>query len=193
VPKLVDHDERRETLAGALWRVVTREGIEAASLRRVAAEAGWSTGSLRHYFGTHSELLSFAMELVVQRVTGRVARLWPSDDPRETAQRLLEEVLPLDAERHAEMQVWLAFTARSLVEPELRELRDRAHAGLRGLCATAVELLGGGAADAERVHALIDGLALHAVLDPQTTTPQRQRHLLGAELDALTARRQPSR
>src|SRR5918992_4139457 len=97
---------------------------------------------------------------------------------------VLNGLLPSDAERHAEMQVWIAFTARSFVEPELRELRDRAHAGLRELCATAVGLLGGGAAEAERVHALIDGLALHAVLDSATTTPERQRELLGAELDA---------
>lgn len=186
MPKQVDREQRREELASALWRLVRREGIEAASLRRVAAEAGWSTGSLRHYFATQSELLAFAMELVAQRVTDRVARLWPSPDPRDTAERVLHEVLPLDAERHAEMQVWLAFTARSLAEPELRELRDQAHTALRSLCATAVGLLGGGDADAERVHALIDGLALHAVLDPATTTPQRQIELLATELDALS-------
>jgi AcrR family transcriptional regulator len=193
MPKQVDREQRREELASALWRLVRRDGIEAASLRRVAAEAGWSTGSLRHYFATQSELLAFAMELVVQRVTDRVARLWPSPDPRETAERVLHEVLPLDAERHAEMQVWLAFTARALVEPELRELRDRAHLGLRSLCTTAVELLGAPdrEREAERIHALIDGLALHAVLDPATTTPARQVELLGAQLDALAA--QPSR
>jgi AcrR family transcriptional regulator len=192
MPKIVDREQRREELAAALWRLVVREGIEAASVRRVAAEAGWSTGSLRHYFETQSELLAFAMELVVQRVTERVGALRPSSDPRDIAARLLHEVLPLDAERRAEMQVWLAFTARSLVEPELRELRDRAHTGLRSLCHTAVELLGGDGADAERVHALIDGLALHAVLDPATTTPARQVELLDAELDAL-ARAHPSR
>jgi hypothetical protein len=96
-------------------------------------------------------------------------------------------VIGHSAERHAEAQIWLAFTARSLVEPELRELRDAAHRGLRGLCATAVELLGARhrEREAERVHALIDGLALHAVLDPATTTPARQTELLAAQLDAL--------
>jgi AcrR family transcriptional regulator len=185
MPKTVDREQRREELAAALWRLVVREGIEAASVRRVAAEAGCSTGSLRHYFATQSELLAFAMELVVQRVTERVGALSPSDEPRETAARVLHEVLPLDADRRAEMQVWLSFTAHSLVEPELRGLRDEAHSGLRSLCLTAVGLLGGDEADAERVHALIDGLALHAVLDPDTTTPERQMELLGAELDAL--------
>jgi AcrR family transcriptional regulator len=193
MPKLVDREQRREELASALWRLVLREGIEGASLRRVAAEAGWSTGSLRHYFPTQSELLAFAMELVMQRVTARVGAHRLSGDLRETAERLVREVLPLDAERHAEAQIWLAFTARSLVEPELRELRDRAHLGLRSLCTSAVELLGASdaAREGERLHALVDGLALHAVLDPATTTPARQLELLGAQLDALAA--QPSR
>jgi AcrR family transcriptional regulator len=181
MPKVVDHAERREELAGALWRLVMREGIEAASVRRVAAEAGWSPGSLRHYFETRSELLAFAMELVVQRVTQRVVALGLAAEPR----LLLHEVLPLDAERRAEMQVWLAFTMQALVDPGLRALRERAHADLRALCRRAVDLLGGSTdpdRDAEQIHALVDGLALHAVLDPAVTTPERQVELLDARL-----------
>jgi AcrR family transcriptional regulator len=188
----VDHDVRRAELAAALWRLVLRDGIEAASIRRVAAEAGWSTGSLRHYFETHAELLAFAMELVIERIRARVAALPRSADRRELAGRLLREVLPLDAERHAEMQVWLAFTTRSFVESNLRALRDRAHIGLRSFCAAAADLLRvpprARAREAERLHAFIDGLALHAVLDPATTTPARQIELLDAELDAVAAR-----
>ena len=192
MPKQVDHDARREALAGALWRVVTRDGIEAASVRRVAAEAGWSTGSLRHYFQTQPELLAFAMELVVQRVSDRVGAISGEGSPREIAARVLHEVLPMDAERRAEMQVWLAFTMRSLVDPELRELRETAHQALRGLCRTAAELLGArDEAAPERLHAFVDGLALHAVLDPATTTPERQRELLAGYLDALSRNPRP--
>ena len=187
MPKVVDRERRREELAAALWRLVEREGIEAASLRRVAAEAGWSTGSLRHYFQTQSQLLAFAMELVVQRVTERISAMVPWPDLHESARRALQEVLPLDDERRAEMQVWLAFTAQSLVRPDLRALRDRAHVGIRTLCEGAAELLGAPADSAERLHALVDGLALHAILDPATTTPERQVALLAAELDSLTA------
>ena len=183
MPKIVDHLERREQLAAALWRLVLRDGIEAASVRRVAAEAGWSLGSLRHYFDSRSQLMAFAMELVIRRVGARVAELGPDAQPR----LLLHQALPLDAERRAEMQVWLAFTTQALVDPELRELRDSAHAALRGLCRLAVEPLGPGDPDraAEQLHALVDGLALHALLAPEVTTPERQVELLDAQLDAL--------
>jgi hypothetical protein len=120
------------------------------------------------------------MELVVERVRARVAVL---DDPAA----LLQQVLPLDDERRAEMQVWLAFTMRSLVDPRLGALRDAAHTGLRSLCLRAVH--GTGAPDAEReaerLHALIDGLALHAVLDPAVATPARQTELLNLALSEL--------
>ena len=197
MPKLVDHVQRREELAAALWRLVMREGIDAASVRRVADEAGWSAGSLRHYFATRSELLSFAMELVMRRVAQRVGELGPDAAPRA----LLHQVLPLDPERRAEMQVWLAFTMQALVDPSLRELRDTAHAELLGLCRRAVEQRGAAraagharaagaatAAEAERLHAFVDGLALHAVLAPSVTTRERQVELLDAQLAAGAGR-----
>jgi len=190
VPRLVDHDARRAEIADAVWRVVRREGIEGASVRRVAAEAGCSTGSLRHYFATQSELVAFAMELVVRRVTERVVALRPTGPPVRRAVAYLEVTIPLDDERRAEMQVWLAFIARALVDPALAELRDRAHADLRGLCAGVVRALGvtrDVPAEAERLHALVDGLALHAVVDPRTTTPRRVRTLLRRHLEALAA------
>jgi hypothetical protein len=40
-------------------------------------------------------------------------------------------------------------------------------------------------AGCERLHAIVDGLALHAVLDPEVTTPARQVELLALEFDAL--------
>lgn len=187
MPKAVDHTERREELAAALWRVVMRDGIEGASIRRVATEAGWSSGSLRHYFDTQSDLLAFAMALVIRRARTRIEALADETDPRARAERLLHEVLPLDDERRAEMQVWLAFTMRALVDPGLRPLRDQAHAALRGLCRQIAAALGSTDPDhdAERLHAFVDGLALHAVAVPHVTTPARQKSLLAAELNVL--------
>jgi AcrR family transcriptional regulator len=189
LPKQVDHDARREELAAALWRLVRREGVEAASIRRVAAEAGWSSGSLRHYFTTQSELLRFAMERVARRVRERLDALPPPASPREAAEAMLLQFVPMDDERHVEMQVWIAFTTRAFVDPGLRPLRDESHAALRGLCVGLAGALGARDAqlEGERLHALVDGLALHGVLDPETTSPDRIRAVLAAQLDALVS------
>src|SRR3712207_1800224 len=117
MPRVVDPAERRADLAEAVWRVVRRHGLDGASVRAVAREAGLSMGSLRHYFGTQSELLIVAMRMVIERIELRVARLPARDDPRQAAQSVLLELLPLDDERRAENEVWLAFTARALVDP----------------------------------------------------------------------------
>jgi DNA-binding transcriptional regulator YbjK len=169
----------------ALWRLVMREGVEAASIRRVAAEAGCSSGSLRHYFETQGDLLAFAMALVTRRAAGRIAALPAGGDARARAGRVLREVLPLDDERRAEMQVWLAFTMQAVVEPRLRPLLEEAHAALRGLCEGLARELGSDGG--ERLHAFVDGLALHAVVVPDVTTPERIGELLDAELGRLAA------
>jgi AcrR family transcriptional regulator len=194
VPR-IDADSRRRQLGEALWRVVLRDGIESASVRKVAAEAGVSAGSLRHVFPSQSELMTFAMQLVIDEVARRVEAVEPSGDARTTVERLLQSLLVLDPETRAVFEVWLAFAARARVDPSLRPLRDQTHAQVRGLCRTCIETLraegrtrpGLDVADeTERLHALIDGLAMHATLEPELTTPARQVELLSLHLDTLT-------
>ena len=190
----LDVESRRRELAEAVWRVVLRDGIESASVRKVAAEAGLSAGSLRHVFPSQSELLAFAMELVIDEVTQRIAAVEPSDDTGDVVERQLRSLLVLDRQTRAVFEVWLAFSTRARVDPSLRPLRDRTHAQVRNVCRQAVEALrseGRARGDvdvsreAERLHALVDGLAMHATLDPDTTTPARQVEILARHLDAL--------
>jgi AcrR family transcriptional regulator len=48
------------------------------------------------------------------------------------AERLLQELVPLDEERRAEAEVWLAFTGHALVDPEQRAIHQRIHDELNG-------------------------------------------------------------
>jgi AcrR family transcriptional regulator len=57
MPKVVDHEERRAELCAAVWRLASREGLEAVTVRGVAEEAGWSTGAVVHYFADKEDLL----------------------------------------------------------------------------------------------------------------------------------------
>src|SRR5262249_59625662 len=122
VPKIVDPVERRLAVAAAVWRVVRRDGLARASVRNVAREAGLSAGSLRHYFATQSELLAFTLRMIMERIERRIAALPAEPDPRRRAELVLAELLPMDAERAAENEVWLAFTAPAIVHPDLPRL-----------------------------------------------------------------------
>ncbi len=162
-------------MAGAVWRVIRRDGVEGASVRAVAREAGCSTGSLRHYFPTQSELLAAAMRAVAERIDARLGDFRATrDSAAGHVEQVLQELLPLDAERRAENEVWLAFSARALVEPELRALRREVHHALRAVCDWAVETIAAArsqpldqALESARLHALVDGLAVHAALAPE--------------------------
>lgn len=194
MPRVVDPVARRNDLAEAVWRVIRREGLEGASVRAVAREAGLSMGSLRHYFGTQSELLIFAMRMVMDRIGRRVGGLPIPDDPRRAAETVLLELLPLDDERRAENEVWLAFTARALVDPALRALRDEGYDLLRSTCLRWVRQLIGptrprGDVDLEtdRLFALLDGLAVHAAMRPAQSSSKLLAAVLARHLDELAA------
>jgi BetI-type transcriptional repressor, C-terminal len=60
----------------------------------------------------------------VERVEARVAALDGPAELRRAVERRLYELLPLDDERRAENEVWLGFTARALIAPELRAQHD---------------------------------------------------------------------
>lgn len=194
MPKLVDHEERRRELGDAVWRVIRSRGVDGASIRTVAHEAGWSPGALRHYFSTQSELLTFAMQMVVERIEPRVSALEPPADSRQAVEQRLHELLPLDKERRAENEVWLAFAGRALVDPQLRARHVEVDEELRRACVAALEELGSDGRlrpgldlelEAERLHGLLDGLALHTAMRPDRMSPELIRSVLARHLDSL--------
>jgi AcrR family transcriptional regulator len=196
VPPSVDHEARRAELAEAVWRVIRRDGLERASVRNVAQAAGLSTGSLRHFFASQWELLDFAMGLVTDRIRARIQALDRTGDAREVVDRILDELLPLDAERRTEAEVWLAFTARARHDADLRLARNRGDNELRKACRVVIELLVASgktrpglrlADEIERLYAVLDGLVLHAIVRPDRLTARRARTVLSRHLDELCA------
>lgn len=134
MPKKVDSEKRCKKLAEAVWQVVLRDGIEGVSIRKVAAEAGLSTGALRHYLETKEGLLVYAAQLVVDRLVERLERNMHSTNTRDLAGTALRAVLPLNAERRTEAQIYFAFASRSLIDPKIADKHDIAFGRIRRLC-----------------------------------------------------------
>jgi AcrR family transcriptional regulator len=121
MPKKVDRQERRTLIADALMRVAADQGLEAVSLRHVAAEAGVSAGMVQHYFRTKDEMMAFAIAVVRDRyqirVSEAVARLGDDPSPQLLLRTMIAALLPLDEHTRNDGRVALAFLAYTAVRP----------------------------------------------------------------------------
>lgn len=132
MPKQVDHRERRESIARALWRIVDQQGWASATLREVAREADVSLGQLQHYFASRAEMLAFAMEFASEQTSHRVARGLASLDrpphPRDVVRLVLTELLPLRPDARATSRMNAAYVLEAMHDPALQR---QAGMGLR--------------------------------------------------------------
>lgn len=194
MPKIVDHQIRKEQLAEAAWKVIRREGLDKLSVRRVADEAGISLGSLRHYFETQAELLTFSMRLLSKRVNERIQKLTYTDDMRRNMEMVIAELLPLDEERMAEAELWLSYVGKVISDPAIRELslevHDELYAGFRQMLDTLINLnlLKDGIDPGEEsklLHALVDGLVVHRVMVPERIGAGEIQQMVSRHLDRI--------
>ena len=187
MPRVVNHEERREEIAEAAWRVIEREGLAGADLREIPREAGHTTGVITHYFRDKRELMTFAFGLLVDRSTARMARASAEAGLTEA----LAQVLPLDKERRRETAVWLALVGASLTDPQLAEglrLRYRqAREAMLPVFRTALEEVPGEDPEdiGDELLAVVDGITVDALSDPERYPPGRQLVLLRRALVRL--------
>ena len=139
-------------------RLVADEGLEAVSVRTVAAEARVSIGTVQHYFPTKDAMLLHAQAQVNAAVKDRVdAAVAGVTDPREVLTAIASALLPTDVESTRVLRVSIAFQARALHSPVLAE---RARRDDRELLAAVEELLRLGGA----VQPALDALGLVAIM-----------------------------
>ncbi|QBJ94628.1 TetR family transcriptional regulator [Rhodococcus sp. ABRD24] len=191
MPVQVDADERRRHIAEAALRLVVAEGMAAVTFRKVAAEAALNVGSVRHYFADHESLVVAAVTEAGDRMGQRLARHpAPAGQGREAAKRhllvVLEELVPLDDERHREAVVLLEVITASRInrafEPVTRQMASDLHVVLTE--ALAEVGVSAPAREAVRLAALISGLSLDAVtphggVDRSTIRAVLEQHVAG--------------
>jgi len=178
MPKVVDIEQRRHELAEAAAHLIARAGVGAATMRDVAAEAGWTTGALTHYFADKRELLLYTFR---SSLAGRhMARDRRRDrTPEQELRESLEGALPLDEARRRHWMVTIAFCAQAAGDAELSETQREAYQQFRAQIARLAAAVAEAREDdalalAERVIAVADGIALQALFDPDGWPADRQ-------------------
>jgi AcrR family transcriptional regulator len=116
MPKIVDHDSRRLEIANAAARIVAANGLEGATVRDIAREAGFTSGILAHYFRDKDAVLAHALDLLDERTAARFVPAASTDVPIAS---ILEGGMPLDDDREVDSRARIQFWARALASEEL--------------------------------------------------------------------------
>lgn len=194
VPRLIDHTAREIEIAEAAWRVLKRDGIRKLSVRTVAAEAGLATASLRRAFPTQHALFAYSLQCVQKRVNQRIATTPPGPTLRDTVEAAILQLLPLDEERRLEMEVFLVIGSMALSDEGLEPAYEEANEAMAAGCRNVIDLLvRGGAAspgldvplEAMKLHAVVDGLALHLLRRGADEPTSWAIDVLRSHLDSL--------
>jgi AcrR family transcriptional regulator len=192
VPKIVDHEERRREVTKVAAKLVIQHGRAALTVRNVAEAAGCSTTVVSHYFDDMADLFFETYNYAAGRSRERIEAVL-SADPGDII-GLIEAVLPLDQERTDDWRIWFAFWSEALHSPRFAdEQRQRAiaqTARIKKCLSTRVKKQNGATkidivATADRLSALIPGIASEAIFDATTWSPARQRKVLRSELALL--------
>lgn len=131
--------DRRGVLLEAALRVIAGSGVDAATHRAVAAEAGVALASTTYHFTSKSDLVRQALELVIERSTATVAAHAAPPGPQsagELVDRLVALADALASDHGAPLTAQYELLLEAGRQPELRPLAERWNdAYLAGLAA----------------------------------------------------------
>ncbi|GAA1340647.1 TetR/AcrR family transcriptional regulator [Saccharothrix algeriensis] len=133
MPKVIDHDERREHIVDVTWGLIVRGGLEAATMREIATAAGFANGALKRYFASKDALVEATFERALSMVHKYIAGAVADRSGLEALRAMCYGSMPLDAKRVTAARVLLVFWQMSLSNKRLHD-RYREHLkGWRGL------------------------------------------------------------
>lgn len=125
MPKVVDHQARREHIVDAAWALIGREGFEAATMRDIAAEAGFANGAIKPYFASKQKLLEAVYKSAFDRTNDRADVACADLAGRTAIEAFAREVLPLTRETRKEAAGVVAFWGAATDSPELKAIHER--------------------------------------------------------------------
>jgi TetR/AcrR family transcriptional repressor of bet genes len=125
MPKIVDHDQRREEIAHVACQVVAQYGFEQATVARIARAAGYTTGMVAHYYESKQDIILAALRLILLRIEERLTRERASS--QTALLEVLSEALAIDAQRFTECAFWMAFWGQVSADKKLRRLNAWVH------------------------------------------------------------------
>ncbi len=195
MPKRVDVDARRTELLEAVWRIIPRSGIAAATTRAIAREASVSNGVLSHYFPDKDSLLIEALRTAYNRAQTRMREVTQGLVGLDAVRAIMLEALPLDETRLVEAQVGVSFWGLSLGNERLLEVMRAEWERFWDVLSFRVDEARSLGQLVDDIHSddlthelivLVEGISAQAVLYPSRVPVKRQVEILDSILKRVS-------
>jgi AcrR family transcriptional regulator len=121
LPKIVDHEARRQDFIEAAYQTILEEGLAGTTVRAVAKRAGYTTGALVHYFADKDELIRHVLEENGKAVRSRMRSAEQTLQGRAALRQVLLEALPTDKRSGSSWKIWLALWYHSESSEAMRK------------------------------------------------------------------------
>jgi AcrR family transcriptional regulator len=167
--------------------VIAREGLEAATVRRIAAEVGFSTAVVTYYFENKQDLLFSAFRLLGELNRAKFEEYSQLQPPDLVG--FLLSMTALEQEDRAGWRACVAFWERSLDAPEFAAELRAWIAQVLDRIEVFIAALAPGCADSRRVATqlfdLVQGISTHMLFDPDSWPAGTVRQSLSGNVRLL--------
>lgn len=119
MPKIIDHDKRRNDIIDVTWQLIVEGGIEAATMREIASRAGFANGALKHYFPGKDAIITGAYERSLKGLGDRLAEHVGDRRGLEALELSMRFTLPIEQHDATAARVLLSFWERCAFSSEL--------------------------------------------------------------------------
>ncbi|MFS0827861.1 TetR/AcrR family transcriptional regulator [Pseudomonas phoenicis] len=196
MPKIVDHEVRRAEITKAVIRSISKEGLANVTIRGIAREGGFSSGTLAHYFNSKEELIDFAFNEISKQAFERInARTLGYTKARQKVRAVVEELTPQPSDEHdsvISVSFWAAARQNDRLRQKFHEVYENLRAHLRafideGIGTGEFRIEGDIEDEIDFIVAITDGLLVSFLLDPNRFPEERGRKLVTAALSRLIA------
>lgn len=130
MPRPSNTQERRAQIVAGMLKAVAEHGYEKASIQRIAAAAGLSSGLIHYHFTSKQAILLALLEALDARQRARFARYFeaiqaqePRSEHEAAVMAYIKAHVELDEQADPDaIACWVAIGAEAISQPEVREL-----------------------------------------------------------------------
>lgn len=123
MPKIIDHHERRAEIVAVARRLILEGGFDAATMRSIAAAAGFANGALKHYFPGKDSIIEATFDAALAEMQQKGALADPSSlaamPPAQALRAWLMAPFPDEADKIENGRVLLVLWERAAANPAL--------------------------------------------------------------------------